>query len=79
MVYTSSAIAMGIAVRWSFESGFESYVREREERRAYYRDWYNRNREKMLVYNAEYRANNRDRIRQYSKDWYAKQKEKAAT
>lgn len=47
---------------------------EREARRAYYRDWYKRNREKLLVYNAEYRANNRERIRQYSKTWHAKQK-----
>ena len=47
---------------------------QREERRSYYRDWYKRNREKLLVYNAEYRAANRDRIRQYSKDWYAKKK-----
>lgn len=51
---------------------------QREERRSYYRDWYKRNREKLLAYNAEYRAANRDRIRQYSKDWYAKKKEKAA-
>ncbi len=46
-----------------------------EKRKAYHKEWQEKNREKRNVYLAEWRANNRDKTSAANKRWYEKNHE----
>lgn len=48
-----------------------------EARRAYYRDWYQRNKDRLSALSAQYRAQNRDKLKEYHREWYQKKKKAA--
>lgn len=45
-----------------------------EARRAYYRDWYQRNKDRLSALSAQYRAQNRDKLKEYHREWYRNKK-----
>lgn len=47
-----------------------------EARRAYYRDWYKKNKERLSNLSAQYRAQNRDKLKEYHREWYRQTKSK---
>lgn len=51
---------------------------KRDARRAYYRDWYKRNKERISNMSAQYRALHRDKLQEYQRKWYRKNKAKKA-
>lgn len=50
---------------------------KKEALRAYYRDWYRKNKERLSNLSAQYRAKNRDKIQAYHREWYQKKKKSA--
>ena len=51
-------------------------AKELETKRAYYRDWYQKNKDRLSALSAQYRAQHRDEIQAYHREWY-KNKNKA--
>lgn len=49
---------------------------KQEARRAYYRDWYRKNKERLSTLSAQYRAQHRDDIKAYHREWYIQNKAK---
>jgi hypothetical protein len=47
---------------------------KQEARRAYYRDWYRKNKDRLSALSAQYRAQNRDKLKEYHREWYYKTK-----
>lgn len=45
-----------------------------EAKRAYYRDWYRKNKDRLSALSAQYRAQNRDKLKEYHREWYYKNK-----
>ncbi len=52
--------------------------RTAEERRAYWREYYKRNRERMNAYHREYHEKNRERIAAYHREYHEKNRERIA-
>ena len=45
-----------------------------DAKRAYYRDWYQKNKDRLSALSAQYRARNRDKIKEYHREWYRNKK-----
>ena len=48
-----------------------------EKKRAYYRDWYQKNKERLSNLSAQYRAEHREKFKAYHREWYHKNKKSA--
>ena len=44
----------------------------KQARSKYYKDYYNKNKEKMQAYQRTYRANNKEKLKEYSKNYWLK-------
>jgi hypothetical protein len=52
----------------------KAYISE-EQKKEYYKEWYENNKEQKLEYNKEYRENNKEEISEKQKEWYENNKE----
>lgn len=51
-------------------------AKEVEAKRAYYRDWYQKNKDRLSALAAQYRAQHRDELQEYHREWYRNKKAK---